>query len=149
MLVLKDYLENLSRQEIVKKHKIKRSSDVDTHIRNAVNHLKLFAEKGKAEKELKLEIYLEEIKNDLDKDVSLNVMLAKYDCSKTCLFDFLKKKGIRTPRFIKREKLLNSLDDIRKDLSLGMLRKDVQNKYDCSKSTLERLIRRYNLRNAV
>lgn len=149
MLVLKDYLENFSREEIIKKHKIKRISDVDTHIRNAVNHLKLIAEKGKVEKELKLEIYLEEIKNDLDKDVSLNVMLAKYDCSKTCFFDFLRKKGIKTPRFIKKEKLLNSLDDIRKDLSLGMLRKDVQNKYDCSKSTLERLIRRYNLRNAV
>ena len=146
MLVLKDYLENFSREEIIKKHKIKRISDVDTHIRNAVNHLKLIAEKGKVEKELKLEKHLEAIKEDLNQNVPLKQMLKKYDCSKSCLFDFLRNKWISPNKNRKRDMLLQNIENIRMDLRNGMIRKDVQKKYNCSKSTLERLIRNYNLR---
>lgn len=147
MHVLKDYLESYSRDEICVRNNLKRHSDVDTNIKNAVNHLKLIAENGKVKKDSKLERHFEEIKSDLEANTPLKKMLRKYDCSKTCFFDFLKRQGITPPSKKKKEMLLSKLDDIRQDLQNGMIRRDVQKKYNCSKSTLERLIRIYNLRN--
>ena len=147
MLILRDYLANLSRDEIQRKHNLNRASDIDTNIKNAVNHLKLIAENGITAKELKLDKHFDAIKADVDANVPLNTMLRKYDCSKTCFFEYLKRKGINPPSKQKKEMWLSKLDDIRQDLQNGMIRREVQRKYKCSKSTLERLIKTYNLRN--
>lgn len=79
-------------------------------------------------------------------NVPLKEMLRKYDCSKSCFFDFLRNKGISPNKNKKRDMLLQNIENIRMDLKNGMIRKDVQKKYNCSKSTLERLIKNYNLR---
>jgi hypothetical protein len=146
MKILKDYLASVEREEIKRKYSLNRTSDIDTNIRNAVHHLRLIAENGKVKKDLKLEKHLEAIKEDLNQNVPLKQMLKKYDCSKSCFFDFLRKNGISPNKNRKRDMLLQNIENIRTDLRNGMIRKDVQKKYNCSKSTLERLIKNYNLR---
>lgn len=146
MKILKDYITCVPREEIKIKYSLRRLSDIDTNIRNAVHHLRLIAENGKVKKDSKLEKYFEAIKEDLNQNVPLKQMLKKYDCSKSCFFDFLRNKGISPNKNRKRDMLLQNIENIRMDLRNGMLRKDVQNKYNCSKSTLERLIKNYNLR---
>ena len=146
MKILKDYITCVPREEIKKKYSLRRLSDIDTNIRNAVHHLRLIAENGKVKKDSKLEKYFEAIKEDLNQNVPLKQMLKKYDCSKSCFFDFLRNKGISPNKNRKRDTLLKNIENIRTDLRNGMIRKDVQKKYNCSKSTLERLIKNYNLR---
>lgn len=144
MQILRDWLQSMSKAEIKAKYNLKRETDVDTHIRNAVHHLKLIAKNGTVKQEKKLEKHFDDIKRDLEQGIKTDDLMKKYECSKTCLFDFMRKYNLHSAnnnRFFLEE----HLEEIKRDMASGMLMKDIRKKYNCGKSTLERFRKRYKL----
>ena len=94
MRILECVLEDMPRTYIKKKYGLKRDTDVDTHLRNAINALKNM-ESGEYDKpKEKLYPLLEEIKQDRLNGMSLRSLARVYDVSKSTMSKFLKKYGI-------------------------------------------------------
>lgn len=94
MRILECFLKDMPRADIRKKYGLKRDTDVDTHIRNAISALKNM-ESGEYDKpKEKLYPLFEKIKQDRLNGMSLRSLARVYDVSKSTMSKFLKKYGI-------------------------------------------------------
>ena len=94
MRILECVLEDMPRTDIKKKYGLKRDTDVDTHVRNAINALKNM-ESGEYDKPRgRLHAFLDDIKKDRADGMSLQQLAAIYKCSKSGIKGFLARHGI-------------------------------------------------------
>lgn len=94
MRILECVLKDMSRQDIMKRFCLKRQSDIDTHLINAINALKMKANGEYDKPKEKLYPLFEEIKQDRLNGMSLCSLARVYEVSKSTMSKFLKKYGI-------------------------------------------------------
>lgn len=94
MRILECVLKDMPRADIRKKYGLKRDTDVDTHVRNAISALKNM-ESGEYDKPRgRLHAFLDDIKKDRADGMSLKQLAAIYNCSKSGMKGFLERHGI-------------------------------------------------------
>lgn len=144
MKILKEYLKDTPREEICKKFNLKRTSDIDTSILNAVSALKKKINDEYDKPKSRLYPLLEQIKADRAGGMSLDSLAKVYQTSKSNMASFLKRYNIPAPQKNDTSRLLPELENIMADRRAGLTWLQLAMKYGSSPSNMRRLAKKYN-----
>lgn len=94
MRILDCVLKDMPRTDIKKIYGLKRDSDIDTHLRNAIRALRNMESGEYGKPRGRLHDFLEDIKKDRADGMGLKQLAAIYNCSKSGMKSFLERHGI-------------------------------------------------------